>query len=357
MRLELLTAPHCSSTQGGVKESVKVEPASPPQKPRFAPGEYAEEQNVCFQAQEYFLDAVRRVAPEALGSLRNHVWPLYLDAVEGDARRQQTTAEQRVFLEERLKAALRSVVVEQTSKTVKFNVPRYLRDLAKGLLDWSVEFNLSGAITEDSLQARGISLWPLIVAEETLWFWYWSPNREELLKEEPPRWRPAFVHPAGLGNTLPLIQLVETTLEMMPGDLMLGRLKANPGKLVKASADPGKLVEVNWPMRGWNPEQELERQFRKRFAAAVLTWLDGYITKQRAGRERNGLGRAPQKRGLDHFEWVALYQVKGLTLSEIARRYHQAELTVKDALDRTLRLIRLERRPGKRGPHRRKSGD
>ncbi len=102
------------------------------------------------------------------------------------------------------------------------------------------------------------------------------------------------------------------------------------------------LVFGHW---GWHPElttwSAAEREIREDFEAYLATYREGM---ERLARER-GLVPAPAKRTAEHYEWLVLYQVKGLSYYQIAQRACRERQTVTDGVKSTAALIGLPLRP------------
>src|ERR1043166_193720 len=357
----LLIAPHAPSMQGVVKESVKVN-SVPDTKVRTAPGDYGDARIITDEEREHFLNAVWRVTPKPLDSLREEIWPKYRVAVEDLVGYIKSDELEEAFLQGLRVVALKDEIESRGFTAPAFRLPELLHSAAKSLIEWSKHFNLVGLIREDFRcppddprfvswsHAWHLSLWPLVVAEQTLWMWHSSPDRERLLRE-PPRWR-RTKRLGGLTHgleLLPPIELTEQSDEMFPGAELLNTLKASPGKVVKATTLPGKLERVDWPMRGWNIETEPEQRFRERFNEAAKRWLDRYILERRVAGEQKKLTHVTEKRRPEHYEWLALYQIARQSQQGIADQYKESRDAVKSALERTAQLIGLKLRPGARG--------
>ncbi len=101
-----------------------------------------------------------------------------------------------------------------------------------------------------------------------------------------------------------------------------------------------ETVEIVPPR--WRPDDETEEDYRKR--------VDSYIIQIGVSAEREGWSKAPEKRNLEHLEWLARYQVAGWTEAKIAEHYQDENGSpevpaVSRALTDTARLIGLTLRP------------
>jgi hypothetical protein len=71
------------------------------------------------------------------------------------------------------------------------------------------------------------------------------------------------------------------------------------------------------PLPPWNPEAETEASFRRR--------IDKHVETQKDIGLKAGWSVAPEKRNLDHFVWLALFQVGRLEYRAIADRCSTAD--------------------------------
>jgi hypothetical protein len=116
-----------------------------------------------------------------------------------------------------------------------------------------------------------------------------------------------------------------------------------PGNVstVKGAALRFEFSDEGWRSEAWS-------QFEARILKRTKQLLRDY-------RKQIG-GDGPEKRDLRHLDWLALYQCKGQTYSQIANRVSKAtadnigEDTVRKAVHGTASLIGLTLRAGKRGP-------
>jgi GNAT superfamily N-acetyltransferase len=77
--------------------------------------------------------------------------------------------------------------------------------------------------------------------------------------------------------------------------------------------------------------------------------LDDYCDRIEADALAAGLKRAPRKRGLEHFDWLGLYQVKGESFASIAKsasyRFEGGRQTVRKAIIELAKYLQLTLRP------------
>lgn len=108
----------------------------------------------------------------------------------------------------------------------------------------------------------------------------------------------------------------------------------------------------------WHMGIEPESFFRNRVLKDFERWLDNYLEARIESARAAGLVKGPGKRELQHFVWAAKFQIEGMSVEKIAAEY-RANSThsvtadgVRDAIERVLDLIHLERRRGAHGPKR-----
>jgi hypothetical protein len=308
---------------------------------RLAAGDHAVESTVREEAQAWFLDALRCVPSDAANWLRNFAWPAYRSEMfEGEAHRIQREDPWSLdrFRNERRAVFVRALMASDVHSDAALSrlspdiplpigLSEDLRTTVDAVIRWSLIFNLRGLVpakfmgdTSEFEQCWKAWSWPVCVAEETLWYWT-DCDRDEIPGEKPPRW--------------PRAQKVH-------------RVRA-----------PGVLGQIKFkdPVLDWQVNRETKNDFRGRALSEFTRWLDDYISVKLSERAVGDLIPPPRKRELEHFVWLALYQVEGLSAREIAIECYKSEETVKDACERILRLIALRRRPGKRGPQRQSTVD
>jgi len=302
---------------------------------RFGGGDYVLKTTLRKELQAYFLDASQCIPSDPAKWPREVAWLNYRSGMHEGARRSYGHHLQRL---ERRGLFLKALMVLSVRNhptlshlSAAFSVPERLsedlRKAADAVIEWSRRFNLHGDPHGFENDASAIEQnwkswsWPLCVAEETLWQWTTNPGPDDMLGLKPLRW--------------PWIQ---TTTGTRP-----------PKTLVPIVFKP--------PIPDWQPLREPEERFRKRVRAAFERWLADLIQTRVQEAESHGAIKAPRKRKLEPFIWLAVYQVEEISIKTIANACDQTEDAVKDACDSTLDLIGLTRRRAKRGPQRRKSGD
>src|SRR5579863_4521881 len=167
---------------------------------RFIGGDFGHKADIREEAQAWFLDALLCAPSSPSEWLRDHVWPRFLAAL-GPATgpsEVRVESERRASFERELRAVeLGQRAIQSASSAAakpSTDSRQDLREAAESLVQWSLRFHLRGQVKsgldvgQDSEQGWQLLAWPLLAAEETLWTWYTSPNREEMLKEDPPRW-------------------------------------------------------------------------------------------------------------------------------------------------------------------------
>jgi len=322
---------------------------------RFVGGDYGYQARIRAEAQAWFLDALRCVHSSPTKWLLEHVWPPYLAALG------QLTEDYDLGLQDERRARFKREVTEldlhndaaRSNSSLTDRPPaeaEELRQAAARLIEWSHRFNLRGRVPDNAAdvihepaQSWSLSSWPMRAAEETLWSWYTSPDRETLLREASPRWQRYAEQTAG-GVWLEFLN---------PIQLKQPVFRAEPD--CRVANPPEVSYEMN--LLAWYVERESEKMFRARAREAFETWLDNFVDDRLQKATANGMTRAPEKRELDHFVWLALYQVERISASVIAVACNVSVDAVKDALERTAGLIGLAMRPGRRGRPRKKMGD
>jgi hypothetical protein len=86
--------------------------------------------------------------------------------------------------------------------------------------------------------------------------------------------------------------------------------------LPEIATDVGPL-EVT--LAGWKLLVETEASFRKRASQEFQQQLGGYIKRSRSWSESVGARSTPTKRNMDHFKWLARFQVSGERMVDIWR--------------------------------------
>jgi len=186
-------------------------------------------------------------------------------------------------------------------------LPKYKRAVKRStILDASspdkLPRSLQVALRRWARQFNLLDEWCLAVARETLSFWYRYPAQAHLA-----RWA-------------------------LPGN-------------VSGLSDDERLFELSDP--GWRSGnwQQFETRMRKLMKESLLKY-----------RERL-LGPDVEKRILQHFDWLALYQCAGWTHRQIADEMEErsvGEDTVSKGIRKAAELVSITLRPGSRGPRSRK---
>jgi len=81
---------------------------------------------------------------------------------------------------------------------------------------------------------------------------------------------------------------------------------------------------------------------RADFEARLTDYLDGKVARALEA----GLIPTPETRTPEHFDWLAVYQVQGLNLSELAREVCRSRQAVTEAVRGAAELIDLTFRQG-----------
>lgn len=71
---------------------------------------------------------------------------------------------------------------------------------------------------------------------------------------------------------------------------------------------------------------------------------DSYLQKMERGAKELGLTKTPRRWAREHLYWTSLFQVLGLPMSTIEKRYVKSHQTVSDGINRTLHFIDLPHR-------------
>jgi hypothetical protein len=121
----------------------------------------------------------------------------------------------------------------------------------------------------------------------------------------------------------------------------------------------GAEVEFIFQDPGWVPTKEKWRDFSTRLSESFQNELKAYEARIRSLVESRGYTRVPRKDTVEHFDWLALWQIAGYTQAEIAD-WHSAqrgkqfdETRIRQGIEEAARLVGLEiLRSGGRGPKR-----
>ena len=91
---------------------------------------------------------------------------------------------------------------------------------------------------------------------------------------------------------------------------------------------------------GWDPSIESWERWRGDLDYQLAKYLDGYRERHEARAESRGLVRHVNRR-VEHFEWLAMYQLGNESFVALARRLQQDRATVTDAIRAVADLIEL----------------
>lgn len=147
-----------------------------------------------------------------------------------------------------------------------------------------------------------------------------------------------------------------------PNPLLAERVYACPTRAVAGgtrvsalppdwAAQEGTQVLPHLPLFFWEPTREPRGAARARIIATLTALLDADLDVVESAYRNQGYQSAPEKRSLEHFEWLARYQLKRETMEEIARGAGVAEQSVSEAINSVKDLLGLALRPpSKTGP-------
>ena len=112
---------------------------------------------------------------------------------------------------------------------------------------------------------------------------------------------------------------------------------------VYPNADKGYLSPFDEEVRlSWDPTVETWTAFDRRTRAA----LEDYRTRTEAKAKQAGFQPHPERRNLEHFDWLVQWQVDKLGRKEIAQRANVSEDAVKKAVKRLANEMGLTLRLG-----------
>lgn len=98
-----------------------------------------------------------------------------------------------------------------------------------------------------------------------------------------------------------------------------------------------------------DPTWRSRRDFKVHVLREVARATDDYCDRIEAKALTAGLKRAPRKRGLEHFDWLARYQVKGESYASIAKtasyKFEGGRQTVRKAIIELAEYLQLTLRP------------
>ncbi len=106
-----------------------------------------------------------------------------------------------------------------------------------------------------------------------------------------------------------------------------------------------------------DPTWRTRRDFKAYVLRKVARAIDDYCDRIEAAALDAGLKRAPRKKGVDHFDWLARYQVKGESFAFIAKtasyKFKGGRQTVHKAITELAKYLALTLRPSTNKPARR----
>lgn len=98
-----------------------------------------------------------------------------------------------------------------------------------------------------------------------------------------------------------------------------------------------------------DPTWRSRRDFKADVLERVRRALDDYCDRIEAAALAAGLKRAPRKRGVEHFDWLARYQVKGESFASIAKsasyKFQGGRQTVRKTIIELAEYLQLTLRP------------
>jgi len=98
-----------------------------------------------------------------------------------------------------------------------------------------------------------------------------------------------------------------------------------------------------------DPTWRSRRDFKEYVLTEVARAIDDYCDRIEAAALAAGLKRAPRKKGVGHFDWLARYQVKGESFASIAKtasyKFEGGRQTVRKAVVELAKYLELTLRP------------
>lgn len=269
---------------------------------RLGLGPFAPPEHVRALARQHFLEAVRRVAPEVLEDLREHVFPLAEALVRlGVEPVQLGSMGAALYRAARGGVSWRAIL--PLAREHDEDLVRAAARWGEGLLTWARRHNLEAD-------------WVFEAAAGTLGHWLRVPRARERLA-----WR------------------------HRPGLSWWGKLPAPRRRFTYPAWDPiGMTGGLALP---W-------AEYKKRVLEQFERSLESHRRAMLRLAQKHGLQPTPEKREPVHFDWVALRIVRGMRPAEIAARYADEdgrpdEGTVRKVTVDLARLvgIRIPARPGR----------
>jgi hypothetical protein len=131
-------------------------------------------------------------------------------------------------------------------------------------------------------------------------------------------------------------------------DTPMPRIKPSWAKPPVLSINVASDEQRRFDDPGWNPALESWDRFEMRIARK----LKAYQVKQEKLIGKRGFVRFPTKREVEHFDWLALRVVHGLTPAQILKRRGQRQCTedaIRKGIKTAARLVKLHLPKGKPG--------
>lgn len=253
-------------------------------------------------ARDDFFEAMRRVYPDPLKELQQNILPAFRRLAKGGQ-----------YIEHLIRYEKAEVVPREQRSDLDSKLVRIRADLR----GWASRYNLT--CNEEPAK------WVLQFALRTLHHW----STRETARQS-----------AEASYVAQLQSLAD------PLDLPI---TYRPARL-----DSGHNT-LSLPVPGPNPIYETRHEHQRRVLPEVRRALNAEYDAAGQALVARGCRWPQRKRQAKHFEWAVLYQCARRRSGDIARRCSSKPDTVEDAVHRTLTLIGLTVRPGKRGPERRKT--
>jgi hypothetical protein len=111
-------------------------------------------------------------------------------------------------------------------------------------------------------------------------------------------------------------QLVQANQELLEG----GYLEFLESGQVKTPDPPPYYYSIR--VRAWNLRRENQAEAISRIEKEFRTVLKEAMNRHEAIADKVSLERHPRKVNTDHYKWLALYQVKGLSYEEVTKLVH-----------------------------------
>lgn len=264
-------------------------------------------------AQDQFLNAVRKLCPEVLYSLRDSVLPLYREVEVGDATHPHFPV-----------SWLDWLTFEKADGT---HNSQFLPPKA-AILKWAEDYNLTKC--SPGAQKAPAAHWVCKVAVKTLLTWLDS----DLMLDPPPE---------------------------NPGDPVIPKWAPHHGPASYVLIAAAERKSHQFTFLGPHPTDDPDLDsYRNRMRSALDQALHAaWDEAQESLRARFGTELDHDRETEKHCRWLALYQVKGWSAHRIAESDYapQSDVvsTVSRAVEKVCALIDLTLRPNRRGPQRRRN--